>query len=184
MIKSVAVFLGSSPGSEEHLSFARDFGRQLAERGYRAIYGGAEVGTMKAFADGVIEAGGEIIGVFPKGFGGKREVAQTHRHIESSRVTETIEVTDLAERMKVMNSLSDCCVILPGGYGSMEELFCYAVDNEIGVHDKIAYVLNTKGYYDALENLVSTMKSEHFLKADSSVIRFAHSIDELFDNLQ
>lgn len=184
MVKSVAVFLGSSSGSEDHLNFARNFGQELARRGYKAVYGGAEVGTMKAFADGVIDAGGEITGVFPKGFGGKREVAATHRHIESTRATRTIEVADLAERMKVMNSLSDCCVILPGGYGSMEELFCYAVDNEIGTHDKIAYVLNTKGYYDALEKLVDTMKNEHFLKADSQVIRFAHSIDELFENLK
>ena len=184
MIKSVAVFLGSSAASEDHLRFAYSFGRQLAGKGFKAIFGGAEVGTMKAFANGVIDARGEIVGVFPKGFGGKREVAASHQNIIMTSVTETIEVKDMAERMSVMNSMSDCCVILPGGYGTMEELFCYAVENEIGIHDKIAYVMNTGGYYDALEDLVAKMKSEHFLRADSSVIRFVHSAEELFEELK
>ena len=183
MIKSVAVFLGSSEGSEEYLRRAYEFGRQLAERKYKVIFGGAEVGTMKAFADGVIDAGGEIVGVFPKGFGGKRDIAATKRNIEMSRVTENIHVKDLAERKAVMNSLSDCCVIIPGGYGTMEELFCYAVENEIGIHDKKAFVLNTNGYYDALEEVVATMKREHFLKADSDVITFHHSNEALFEAL-
>lgn len=183
MINSVAVFLGSSFGSDEHMKFAYEFGHQLAEKGFKVIFGGAEVGTMKAFAEGVLDAGGDITGVFPKGFGGKREIAATHRNILMSKVTRTIEVKDMAERMSLMNAMSDCCVVLPGGYGSMEELFCYAVDNEIGVHDKQAYVLNAGGFYDALEELVATMKREHFLKEDSSVIKFVHSADEFFADL-
>ena len=179
-IKSVAVFLGSSAGSEGYMEFAYDFGRQLAERGLEVIFGGAEVGTMKAFADGVLDAGGYITGVFPKGFGGKREVAATRRNIMMSKVSRTIEVKDMGERMSLMNSMSDCCVIIPGGYGTMEELFCYAVENEIGIHDKTAYVLNYKGYYNALKDLVATMKREHFLKEDSSVIKFVDSVKELF----
>lgn len=183
MIKSVAVFLGSSEGSEEYLGNAYEFGRQLAGNGYKVIFGGAEVGTMKAFADGVVDAGGDIVGVFPKGFKGKRDVAASHKNIRMSRVTKTVEVRDLAERKAVMNSMSDCCVIIPGGFGTMEELFCYAVENEIAIHDKKAFVLNTNGYYDSLETLVETMKREHFLKADSDVITFYHSNEELFEAL-
>lgn len=180
MIKSVAVFLGSASPSEERLNFAYNFGKELADRGFTVVFGGAEVGTMKAFADGVIEHGGDITGVFPKGFGGKREVAAIRKSILMSRVTRMVEVKDMGERMSVMNKLSDCCVIIPGGYGTMEELFCYAVENEIGIHDKQAFVLNTDGYYDALEEQIATMKREGFLRADSDIITFYHSLDDLF----
>lgn len=180
MIKSVAVFLGSASPSEERLNFAYNFGKELAERGFTVVFGGAEVGTMKAFADGVLEHGGDITGVFPKGFAGKREVALTHSNILMSRVTRMVEVKDMGERMSVMNRLSDCCVIIPGGFGTMEELFCFAVENEIGIHDKQAFVLNTDGYYDALEEQIETMKREGFLRADSNIITFYHSLDDLF----
>lgn len=181
MIKSVAVYLGSATASEEYMDFAYNFGKELAERGYRAVFGGAEVGTMKAFADGVMGAGGDIVGVFPKGFKGKREVAAVRDVIKMSNLTQTVEVKDMAERIAVMGSMSDCCVILPGGFGTMEELFFHAVDNEIGLHDKIAYVMNFNGYYDALEALVQQMKQERFLRADSDVITFVHSAEELFE---
>lgn len=181
MIKSAAVFLGSAAGSDEHLKFAYELGQQLAGRGYRTVFGGASVGTMKAFAEGVLDAGGEITGVIPRGFKGKREVAATGRDLLMDRLTETIFVKDIAERKAVMNRLSDCCIILPGGYGTMEELFCYAVENEIGVHDNISFVLNVNGYYDALEELTATMKREGFLRKDSTVITFCHSMEELFD---
>lgn len=183
-ILSVAVFLGSAAPSEDRLNFAYGFGKQLAERGFNVIFGGAEVGTMKAFADGVIDAGGDITGVFPKGFAGKREVAAVRKSILMSRVTRMVEVKDMGERMSVMNRLSDCCVIIPGGYGTMEELFCYAVENEIGIHDKKAFVVNVDGYYDGLEEMVATMKREGFLRADSDIITFYHSLDELFAVMQ
>lgn len=180
MIKSVAVYLGSSGASEEYMGFANRFGKELARRGYRAVFGGAAVGTMKSFADGVLEAGGEIVGVFPKGFKGKREVAARGIRLDMPELTENIEVKDMPERIAVMGSLSDCCVILPGGYGTMEELFFHAVDNEIGLHDKISYVLNINGYYDGLEMQVGRMKQDRFLRQDSNVIVFVHSMDEFF----
>ena len=184
MIKSVAVYLGSSAASEEYMNIAYNFGRELAGRGYRAVFGGAEVGTMKAFAQGVLDANGEILGVFPKGFKGKREVAAQGRDILMNCLTKTLEVKDMPERIAVMGSLSDCCVILPGSYGTMEELFFLAVDNEIGIHDKRAFVLNVKGYYDGLEAQIATMKREHFLRDDSDVVTFVHSVEELFDELK
>lgn len=184
MIQTVAVYLGSSAASEEYMNIAYNFGRELAGRGYKAVFGGAEVGTMKAFAQGVLEAHGDILGVFPKGFKGKREVAAQGRDILMNTLTRTMEVKDMPERIAVMGSLSDCCVILPGGFGTMEELFFLAVDNEIGIHDKRAFVLNVKGYYDGLEAQVTTMKREHFMRADSNVVTFVHSVEELFDELK
>lgn len=138
---------------------------------------------MGVLADSVLEAGGEITGVFPTGFGGKREVQAMNVEIEQDGLSRMVHVKDFAERKAVMEELSDCAVILPGGYGSMDELFCYAVGNEIGLHDKTAFVLNFEGYYDGLETQVASMKSNGFLAADASMIQFCHSLDELLCRL-
>ena len=181
MVKSVAVYLGSAEASEKFRTLARDFGRRLAENGIRTVYGGADVGTMASLADGVLSAGGEIIGVFPTGFGGKREVAAQNREILRKDVSRIVEVKDFAERKETMCNLSDCCVALPGSYGTMDELFCYAVENEIGLHDKISYVLNVDGYYDGLEAQVSVMKREGFISVEAGMITFVHSVNEFFE---
>lgn len=181
MIKTVAVYLGSASASEKYLKLAFDFGKRLAECGIRVVYGGADVGTMAALADGVLSAGGHLIGVFPTGFGGKREVAAQNIEILRKDVTELIEVRDFAERKETMCSLSDCCVAIPGSYGTMDELFCYAVENEIGLHDKISYVLNVDGYYDGLEMQVERMKNDGFISRDAGMITFVHSVDEFFE---
>ena len=180
MVKSVAVYLGSSEGSEKFMEFAFNMGRSLAMKGIEVVYGGADVGTMKALADGALSAGGTITGVFPDGFGGKREVALSHRDIARRDLTRLISVKDFDERRKVMRELSDCCLVLPGSFGTMDELFCYAVENEIGVHDKISYVMNLDCYYDGLEAQIATMKREGFVSPLSGVIRFVRSSDEFF----
>lgn len=180
MIKSVAVYLGSAETSRKWMDFAYAFGRRLADAGLRVVYGGADVGTMSALADGVLDGGGCLVGVFPTGFGGKREVAAQNREILRKDLTELVTVRDFAERKETMCSLSDCCVAIPGSYGTMDELFCYAVENEIGLHDKISYVLNVDGYYDGLEAQVSRMKAEGFISADAGMITFLHSEDEFF----
>ena len=178
MIKSVAVYLGSSGAKPKYMKLAYDFGRMMADNRIKVVYGGASVGTMGALADGVLSGGGEIVGVFPVGFGGKREVAASKREILRKDVTEIIEVRDFAQRKEVMRRLSDCSISLPGGYGTMDELFCYAVENEIGLHDKTAYVLNIDGYYDGLEKQAETMEKENFISGQPRMIVFLHSIDE------
>lgn len=178
MKKTVAVYLGSADAGEKYMNIAYDFGKALAQKGVRVVYGGADVGTMKALADGVLDAGGEIIGVFPCGFGGKREVAAMGKEILRKDVSRIIEVKDFAERKKVMGEMSDCCIALPGSYGTMDELFCYAVENEIGLHDKTAYILNIDGYYDGLEAQVATMKREGFINPDSKMITFLYSVED------
>lgn len=183
MVKNVAVYLGSAAASEKYRRFAFDFGRRLAENGLRVIYGGADVGTMAALADGVLFAGGHLTGVFPVGFGGKREVAAQNIEILRKDLSELIEVKDFAERKETMCALSDCCVAIPGSYGTMDELFCYAVENEIGLHDKISYVLNVDGYYDGLEMQVERMKKDAFISKDAGMICFVHSVDEFFEKI-
>ena len=181
MIKSIAVYHGSSDGrGGKYLRFAYDFGAALAARDIKVIYGGADVGTMKALADGVSAAGGYLTGVFPDGFGGKREVAAMNVEILRPGMTEEIIVKDFAERKAVMESLSDCAVVLPGGLGSMDELFCYSVNYEIGLHDKTVYVLNIDGYYEGLKAQIATFKREGFLGTEDRSIVFCDSAEELF----
>ena len=180
MIKSVAVYLGSATVAERYHRLAYDFGHGLAERGIRVVYGGAAVGTMQSLSEGVLDAGGEIMGVFPRGFRGKREVAARGINIEQKDATSIVEVEDFAERKKLMTAMSDCCVILPGGFGTLDELFCHAVGNEIGEHDKKAYVLNEGGFYDGLRQQMETMRSESFLGRDYSIITFLDSKEDFF----
>lgn len=181
---TVAVYLGSSVGSNpEYAEMVAGLGRRLAVNGHRVVYGGANVGLMKILADAVLEADGQIVGVLPVGFGGKREVQAQKVNIVKDGLTEMIWVKDFAERKATMENLSDCALVLPGGFGSMDELFCYAVGNEIALHDKIAYVLDFNGYYEGLRTQISHMKREGFLPSDSDCIRFATSIDELMEML-
>ena len=89
-MKSVAVYLGSAAATAKWRDFAYDFGKRLACSGMKVIYGGADVGTMASLADGVLAGNGYLTGVFPVGFGGKREVAAQHRNILRKDVTENV----------------------------------------------------------------------------------------------
>jgi len=188
---TASVYLGSSNGKgDKYMDFARESGRQLARRGIRVLYGGADVGTMKALAEGVMEAGGTLIGVFPEGFGGKREVKAQNIEILRKDMTQTILVRDFAERKKVLDSESDFAIVLPGSAGSMDELFCYAVSNIIGLHEKIVYILNLDGYYDGLKLQLETFVREGFLSpeclggpSEGTVFRFCNCLEEIFEQL-
>lgn len=183
--KAVAVYLGSSEGNSPIFKqTVQSFGRSMAEAGIEVVYGGAAVGTMGILADSVLEAGGRITGVFPTGFGGKREVQAMNVEILKEGLTQTVFVRDFAERKDTMEKLSDCAVVLPGSYGTMDELFTFAVGNEIGLHDKVCYVLNVFGYYDGLEQQVATTKRNGFLNESADMVQFCHSIDELVSKIK
>lgn len=182
MIQKVAIYLGSSPGnSPKWAEMTYSLGKALAESGKEVIYGGANVGLMKVLADAVLENGGRLRGVFPTGFGGKREVKLQNIDVERHDCTEMIYVRDFAERKTTMEELSDCAVVLPGGFGSMDELFCYAVGNEIARHDKLSYVLNYDGYYNCLKEQVGKMKQEGFLPKECDSIVFIDTVADLID---
>lgn len=184
-ISGIAVFLGSSDGKSPFFKqLAYNFGNALATRGIKVIYGGADVGTMAALADGVISADGDITGVFPTGFEGSREITAMNVEIERKNTTRCIRVRDFAERKRVMEEMSDCAVVLPGSIGTMDEMFCYGVNNEIGLHDKPVFVLNANGYYDGLEMQVRTMVANGFLSGNCNIIRFVKSQEELFRALE
>lgn len=156
-MKSITVFCGSSFGSEEkYKEQATLLGQTLAQQNIQLIYGGANVGLMGAVADGVLSEGGKAIGVLPH-FLQSKEIAHTH-------LTELILVETMHERKTKMNELCDGVIALPGGFGTLEELFEMITWGQLGLHQKPIALLNIDGFYDDLIKLVQTMVDKGFLK--------------------
>ena len=170
-----AVFCGASTGHDPvYLEAARSVGRALAERGLGVVYGGGHVGLMGAVADAAMEAGGHVVGVIP-GFMTEKEVAH-------ERVSELILVKDMHERKMVMHQRSQAVIALPGGFGTMDELFELLTWKQLRLHAKPMGLLNVKGYYDGLLTQMAHMRQEGFLHDDTRVL--AHDdVDALIDDL-
>ena len=165
-INTVAVYLGSRSGKGNlFVENAFALGRMLAEAGIRIVYGGSSVGTMKALADGAVAAGGEIVGVFPVGFKGKKDNAAAGIDVGPGGVTltETIYVKDIAERIATMEHLSDAMIFLPGSFGTMTEAFSWLEEWQLGYHAKPAFILNSSGFYNGLLTQFDKMIAEGFM---------------------
>ncbi len=155
-MKSIVVFCGSSDGyHESYREAAYTIGAMLAEQNIRVVYGGAKIGLMGAVAEGALAAGGKVIGVIPR-FLETMEVAH-------DGLTELITVETMHERKLKMHELSDGIITLPGGWGTMEELFEMLTWGQLGLHSKPIGLLNVNGYYDALKALSDNMVTEGFL---------------------
>lgn len=142
-MKRVGVFLGGSGAAREvYVRAARDLGTALARRGLTLVYGGGRIGLMGVLADAALAAGGEVIGVIPQHLV-DREVA--HAGLSDLRV-----VGSMLERKALMAELADAFVALPGGYGTLDELFEMLTWTQIGTQAKACALLNVAGYYDAL----------------------------------
>jgi uncharacterized protein (TIGR00730 family) len=153
----ICVFSGSSDGaSPEYRQSAVQLGELLAGRGIGLVYGGAAVGLMGAVADAAAAAGGEVIGVIPQALV-DREVA--HTGLEDLRI-----VGSMHERKALMAELSDAFIALPGGIGTLEELFEVWTWTQLGTHAKACGVLNTLGFYDGLLGFLDHVAAEAFLK--------------------
>lgn len=156
-MKSIAVFCASSNGASPiHLTTAYELGKYLAVNNYELIYGGASVGCMGSLAKGCMENGGRVIGVLPH-FLNKREVAATH-------VSELIMVKSMHERKLKMHELSDGIITLPGGYGTMEELFEMMTWGQLGLHEKPIAILNTNDFYTPLLQQFKVMEKEEMVQ--------------------
>lgn len=173
VIKSIAIFCGSSPGSDKIFSTqAYELGQMLAKRNIQVVYGGAKVGLMGAVADGALSEKGKVIGVLPH-FLRTREVAHAN-------LTELILVESMHERKMKMNELSDGVIALPGGYGTMEEFFEMLTWGQLGLHKKPMALFNVAGFYDALSTLIQTMVDKGFLNdANRKMLLVSHNIDDL-----
>jgi len=178
IMKSITVFCGSSFGSEEiYKEQAIFLGQTLAKQNIQLIYGGANVGLMGAVADGVLQEGGKAIGVLPH-FLQSKEIA--HQDL-----TELILVETMHERKTKMNDLCDGVIVLPGGYGTLEEFFEMITWAQLGLHKKPIAILNINGFYDDLIKLVQNMVDKGFLKQiNQEMLLVSDSIDKLLEKMK
>lgn len=155
----VAVFCGSRSGSRPvYEEAARALGRRLVHNGLGLVYGGGSVGLMGAIADAVLEAGGEAIGVIPK--------ALATAELAHASLTQLHVVEGMHPRKKMMADLASCFVAMPGGIGTLEELFEAYTWTQLGIQDKPVGLLNAGGYWDALEVALNASVEEGFLSAE------------------
>jgi len=158
-MKSVCVYCGSSPGADQAFAGeARAFGTLLAKRGVRLVYGGGNVGLMGRVADGALEAGGEVVGVIPHHLADKE--------LAHPGATEMIRVNSMHERKQLMADLSDGFVALPGGIGTLEELFETLTWLQLGLHRKPVGLLNVNGFWDRMLGFLDHMTACRFLKPE------------------
>lgn len=177
-MKRITVFCGSSFGTEEiYTEQATLLGQTLAKENIELVYGGANVGLMGAVADGVLSEGGKAIGVLPN-FLRSKEIA----HLG---LTELILVENMHERKTKMNDLCDGVIALPGGFGTLEELFEMLTWAQLGLHKKPIAILNINGFYDALIEFTETMVAKGLLKdVNQKMLLVSDSIEDLLDQMK
>jgi uncharacterized protein (TIGR00730 family) len=176
-VKRVCVFSGSSPGADlAYRGGATDLGHRLADRGIELVYGGASVGLMGAVADAALEGGGHVIGVIPQSLV-DREIA--HPALSDLRVVDSMH-----ERKAVMAGLADAFVALPGGVGTLEELFEVYTWNQLGLHAKPLGLFNVRGYFDGLVRFLDHAVEERFVtRAHRAMLLVDEDLDGLLDGL-
>jgi uncharacterized protein (TIGR00730 family) len=160
----------------EYAEHAGELGRLLAERGLEAVYGGAAVGLMGAFAEGALAAGGTVIGVIP--------TRLVEYEIAHSGLTKLHIVETMHERKALMAELSDAVIALPGGTGTLDELFELFTWKQLGLHRKPLGLLDIAGYWQPLLAFLEHAVNERFLRAeylDSLLVE--RSADALLDRL-
>ena len=174
-MKRLCVFAGSSSGSRiEYAAAARDLGRVLVRREVDLVYGGVRAGLMGVLADAVLAGGGHVTGVIPEALMVK-EIA--HDGLSDLRV-----VASMHERKAMMADLADGFIALPGGLGTLEELFEVLTWAQLGLHRKPCGLLNVRGYFDGLLSFVEHAIDERFVKAEyRSMVIVSDSPDALLD---
>ena len=178
MMKSFVVFCGSSSGYDTVFSdSAKELGTAIASRGARLIYGGAKVGLMGCIADAVLIQGAEVIGILPR-FLSIKEVAH-------EGLTELLIVEDMHERKTKMFELGDAFIAMPGGFGTLEELFEVVTWAQLGLHQKPIGILNVNGFYDRLVAQLDHMVSNGLLKKrNRELIMIDSTVDGLLAKME
>lgn len=156
-INSICVYCGSNPGRlAAYTNAACLLAKSLVNHNIRLIYGGASIGIMGMVADKVLELGGEVIGVIPQ--------ALSHKEVAHPNLTELHITHTMHERKMLMAELADGFIALPGGIGTLEELFEIWTWAQLGFHNKPLGLLNVAGYYDALISFLDHITEQQFLK--------------------
>jgi uncharacterized protein (TIGR00730 family) len=158
-VRRLCVFSGSSPGAHpEYGQAAQELGRALVGQGVGLVYGGATVGLMGTLADAVLDAGGEVVGVIPQ--------ALVEREIAHTGLSELRVVGSMHERKALMAELSDGFVALPGGMGTLEELFEVYTWTQLGLHSKPLGLLDVRSYFGQLAAFLDHAVAERFLTVE------------------
>lgn len=158
-MKTIAVYCGASHGANPlYAAAARERARALVEHNIGLVYGGGKVGLMGVIADEVLRLGGEATGVIPK--------ALVEREVGHAGLTRLFVVKDMHERKAMMSDLSEGFIAMPGGMGTLEELFEMVTWAQLGIHAKPVGLLNTKGFYDGLKAFVRHQREEGFVKPE------------------
>jgi uncharacterized protein (TIGR00730 family) len=158
-MERICVFSGSSPGARpDYVRAARELAGALADNGVGLVYGGASVGLMGALADAMLDAGGAVVGVIPQ--------ALVDREIAHPDVADLRVVGSMHERKALMADLADGFVALPGGMGTLEELFEVYTWTQLGLHSKPLGLLDVRGYYGQLVAFLDHAVAEGFLTVE------------------
>ncbi|MFF7656619.1 TIGR00730 family Rossman fold protein [Streptomyces sp. NPDC007983] len=173
--RSIGVFCGARPGSgPRHAELAYDFGAALGARGLGLVYGAGGVGVMGAVADGAIDAGAPVTGVIP------HDLHERERPDKARG--EIFVVRGMHDRKALMYRLSEAFAVLPGGYGTLDELMEVATWNQLGFHDKPIVLVNTHGFFDPLIALLDHLVAEGFMSAhDRELVQAGTDVGECLD---
>lgn len=177
-LTSICVYCGSNTGAApEYRAAAVAMGEALARRGITLVYGGGQVGLMGILADSCIDAGGQVIGVIPD-FLHQKEIA--HPRVPDMRI-----VNSMHERKLMMAEESDAFIAMPGGLGTLEELFEVWTWSQLGRHEKPVGVLNVNGYYDQLLGFLDHVRGEGFVEEKHrAMLKCGETPDAVVDALQ
>jgi uncharacterized protein (TIGR00730 family) len=172
--KSIAVFCGSRPGrNPQFLSDTARLGKLIAANNCRLIYGGGNNGLMAEVANSVLAAGGQVTGIMPQ--------LLIDRENQHTGITELLVVEDMHQRKRMLFERCDIAIILPGGFGTLDELFEMLTWNQLSIHRLNVIILNSSGFYDALIRHLEKMAEEGFLYQPLEAnIRVVNTPEEIF----
>lgn len=176
-MKTIAVYCGSSSGNKKiYREQAELTGRFLVQKGMDLVFGGGKVGLMGVLADAALEAGGKVSGIIPS-FLQTKEVAH-------EKLTELIVVENMHQRKALIHEMSDGFIALPGGYGTLEELFEMLTWGQLGLHPKPVGLLNIAGFFDHILALLDHMEKEGFLhKINRKMVLCDNNLADLFEQM-
>lgn len=177
-MKRITVFCGSNSGNNPSFKTeAYNLGKALAKKNIELVYGGAKVGLMGAIADGTLDNGGRAIGVLPQFL--------KEKELEHKGLSEIYIVDTMHERKAKMNELCDGIITLPGGFGTLEELFEMLTWAQLALHKKPIGLLNINNYYSPLLDMIETMIASDFLKEEyRNIVLVSNNIEELISKME
>lgn len=177
-MKRITVFCGSNSGSDPLFKTeAYNLGKALAKKNIELVYGGAKVGLMGAVADGTLDNGGRAIGVLPQFL--------KEKELEHKGLSEIYIVDTMHERKAKMSELCDGIITLPGGFGTLEELFEMLTWAQLALHKKPIGLLNINNYYSPLLDMIETMIASDFLKEEyRNIVLVSNNIEELISKME